>query len=200
VISESALGGEVYGLAFQRWKNWWENQEGVICFKGSVRTRFISGLGSESVHEVALRLNHTYGVPVIPGSSIKGILRSRILDETLANALFGSVKGAAFTEFQDAWWIPDNGTPLALDVMTVHHPEYYTGKDGTRQPPSDFDNPTPIPFLSVRGRFLFVARCMVPDPDGQWRSYLLNLMKDTLEIDGVGGKRSSGYGRFSFEP
>jgi CRISPR-associated protein Cmr6 len=162
--------------------------------KGRVATRLAVGLGDESVLEVGLRLNRSYGVPVIRGSAIKGVLRARIDDPDLAGFLFGSQEDSAFVVFQDAWWIPENRSPLAMDVITVHHPDYYS-KIG---PPTDFDNPNPVQFLSVRGAFLFVAEFLGDDPSGRWKTFLDNLLKDTLEKDGIGGKRSAGYGRFIF--
>jgi len=156
--------------------------------------RLATGLGNESVLEVSIRLSHSYGTPLIPGSALKGVLRSRIEEERLQNFLFGSQHESAFVEFQDAWWIPESRSPFALDVMTVHHPDYYAGRGA----PTDFDNPNPVQFLSVRGGFLFAARFLGEDPNGSWRAYVQKLLKDTLEKDGVGGKRSAGYGRFQF--
>src|ERR1700680_515711 len=36
-------------------------------------SRLIVGLGSENVLETGIRLHHTYGLPVIPGSALKGL-------------------------------------------------------------------------------------------------------------------------------
>ncbi len=152
------------------------------------------GLGGESVLEVGIRLNHCYGTPVIPGSAIKGIVRARIEDAALQGFLFGDQNGAGFVMFQDAWWIPENRSPLVLDVITVHHPAYYSGNG----PPTDFDNPNPVQFLSVRGSFLFIAEFLGNEESGHWKGYLESLLKETLENEGIGGKRAAGYGRLQF--
>ena len=114
--------------------------------------------------------------------------------------LFGGEDGdgdAGYASFQDAWWIPESQSPFKVDVLTPHHAEYYSG-DGDR-PPSEMDNPTPVPFLTVVGSFLFVAEFLADeDPGGQWKKFIRELMTDALEKDGVGAKRSSGYGRFRF--
>ncbi len=198
-VAEPRLDDGAYRLAYKRWENHWtQEQPGAFCMKGRVSSRVIVGLGSESVLEVGIRLNHTYGTPVVPGSAIKGVLRSRIEDERLADFLFGSLAAAAYTEFQDAWWVPENRSPFAVDVMTVHHPDYYGAKGTSIPSPSDFDNPNPVQFLSVRGSFLFVARFLGDDAGGAWGVYVRKLLQDTLEKDGIGGKRSAGYGRFLF--
>jgi CRISPR-associated protein Cmr6 len=170
-------------------------RRGRVLVRGRVAARLAMGLGGENVLEVGMRLNHCYGTPVIPGSAIKGVLRARIKDLQLQEFLFGNQESTAFTTFQDAWWMPESRSPLVLDVITVHHPDYY--RDGKR-PPTDFDNPIPVQFLSVRGSFLFIAEFFGKEDHGRWKAYLERLLKDTLEKDGIGGKRSAGYGRFQF--
>ena len=39
----------------------------------STAGRLIVGLGSENVLETGIRLHHTYGLPIIPGSAFKGL-------------------------------------------------------------------------------------------------------------------------------
>lgn len=196
-LTETRLDDSLYRLAYQRWEQHWSSPEaGRIVLKGRVAGRLAMGLGGESVLEVGIRLSHCYGTPVIPASAIKGVLRARIADANLQKFLFGAQEGAGFLVFQDAWWVPDSRPPLAMDVMTVHHPEYYVGEPP--RPPTDFDNPNPVQFLSVRGAFLFVAEFLGDDPSGRWQAYVEKLLKDTLEKDGIGGKRSAGYGRFQF--
>jgi CRISPR-associated protein Cmr6 len=41
--------------------------------------RLIVGLGNESVYETYMTLHHTYGIPYIPGSAVKGVLRSYVI-------------------------------------------------------------------------------------------------------------------------
>lgn len=43
--------------------------------------RLIVGLGTQSVYEVGITLHHTYGIPYIPASAIKGALRSYWIEE-----------------------------------------------------------------------------------------------------------------------
>jgi len=196
LLPKSRLDDGAYRMAYQRWERHWSQEAAHrILAKGRVVGRLAMGLGDESVLEVGIRLSHCYGTPVIPGSAIKGVLRARIDDAGLRDFLFGSQESPAFVAFQDAWWIPDTRSPLVMDVMTVHHPDYYAGKGA----PTDFDNPNPVQFLSVRGRFLFVGEFLGDDASGHWKAYVERLLKETLETDGIGGKRSAGYGRIQLE-
>jgi CRISPR-associated protein Cmr6 len=43
--------------------------------------RLIQGLGIESVYETSITLHHIYGIPYIPASTIKGVVRSWIISE-----------------------------------------------------------------------------------------------------------------------
>jgi CRISPR-associated protein Cmr6 len=198
-VTEPRLDDAAYRLAYRRWEQHWSsNASSALSIIGRVHGRLAVGLGSESVLEVGIRLSHSYGTPIVPGSAIKGVLRSRMEDERLRDFLFGSQESPAFTDFQDAWWIPDSRSPLSLDVMTVHHPDYYSSRAAVIPAPSDLDNPNPVKFLSARGSFLFVVRFLAEDPKGQWLGYIRRLLRDTLENEGIGGKRSAGYGRFIF--
>jgi len=45
-------------------------------FEMKTASRTIVGLGQESVYETSIKLHRNYGVPVIPGSALKGVARS----------------------------------------------------------------------------------------------------------------------------
>jgi CRISPR-associated protein Cmr6 len=45
-------------------------------FELETKSRLVVGLGSESVLEVSIKLHHIYGIPYIPSSAIKGVLRA----------------------------------------------------------------------------------------------------------------------------
>src|SRR5262245_36457035 len=60
-------------------------------------------------------------------------------------------------------------------------------------PPTDFDEPVPVQFLTLHCRFLFVIEA----PNASWKKYLRELLVDALQRNGVGAKRSSGYVKIS---
>jgi CRISPR-associated protein Cmr6 len=220
VLLKRAQGslGEVeplYRLAFERWsKNVPPGEE--VQASG----RIIIGLGGESVLETALTLHHTYGTPLLPGTALKGLAAhycNRVWGATdpeflletkdgsdgkprcgrYYQALFGAQDDAGHITFYDAWITPDSlRNSLVEDVMTPHHAQYYMGKGS--EAPTDFDEPNPVTFLSVRGRFRLAVGCDVPGEEGEkWRRLALRLLTGSLAHWGIGGKTNSGYGRFN---
>ncbi len=230
-----------YVSAFHRWQASLEAMDKSIsgsaiheCMK--VNGRLIVGLGLDSVLETGLALHHTYGVPIIPGSALKGLashycdhdwgysnelskdeqktlpatqqLLVEIADKFRTKTgevhrhLFGDGQGAGHVVFHDAWVLPESlrggATGILLDVMTPHHRGY--NEDG-KQPPTDFDDPNPVSFLSVSGKFLIAMSWECPeafDADAsRWLKLTWRLLCDSLSQWGVGGKTNSGYGRLA---
>lgn len=196
----------VYEPAFRRWK---EITEPMAHAEAKIENRLIVGLGAESALEAGLRLHYTYGTPLIPGSALKGLAShycARVWGKATAGfrkdgecyrQLFGATDDAGFVTFHDAWITPGSLVPesgLALDVMTPHHSKYYTG--GGDAPPSDFDDPIPWAFLSVRGTFYLAIECDDGTGEsGKWAKLAMRLLLEAAREWGVGGKTNSGYGR-----
>jgi hypothetical protein len=90
------------------------------------------------------------------------------------------------------------GMPIVLDVMTPHHPKWLDGS----VPPTDFDSPIPVPFLSVAGQFYMAVSWHGPASDQakNWTELALSLLRDALKDWGIGGKTTSGYGRLTLPP
>ena len=180
----------IYIEAYGRWKEIWDHAPNTLVVPLKVKKRLAVGLGERGAAKTGVRLHHTYGTPVIPGSSIKGVLR-RLLPKAgeAQNTLFGTDKEKAFVEWQDAWWIPEPGkTGFRLDVITPHHQDY-----PEKGPPTDFDSPVPVHFLSFTGSFLFVAQAASSEMMQASKQILI----EALDRNGVGAKRSSGYGRMT---
>jgi len=187
----------LYRKAFTRWEET-VREKGLCTVRASVMNRLALGLGNESVLENGCRLHRTYGVPVIPGSSVKGALRAGLLDiddyRQYETGLFGTPDRAGAVEVFDAWWDPEKstGSGLALDVVTVHHQDYYSGKDA----PKESESPVPVHFLTIKGTFLFAFRV---DGDVSWSDFVRELAFYVFDRKGLGAKKSSGYGRFRRE-
>jgi CRISPR-associated protein Cmr6 len=77
--------------------------------------------------------------------------------------------------------------------MTPHHLDYYSQK--SESPPTDFDSPTPVSFLSVSGTFEIVLGITSAEVDKVWLDIAWEILQDALKTHGIGGKTSSGYGR-----
>lgn len=214
--------GKTYTIFFRQWVD--SLPGNVLRADFEVDGRLVSGLGSASPIETGLRLHHTYGVPMIPGSALKG-LASHYCDQVWGakdtefkrcvkgsgpegssearpgkwfHDLFGDAEERGHILFHDAWILPTsmNGC-LQADVMTVHHPDYYQ-KAGGAGGPTDFDDPTPIPFLSVRGKFRLAVGCDVPGEVGtEWANLAMKILEGALSDWGIGGKTAAGYGRMA---
>lgn len=182
--------------------------------------RLIVGLGNESVYETSMTLHHIYGIPYIPGSAIKGVVRSYIIakefgkDEDnsldLKNAenralqdqgfcdIFGNESRQGKIIFFDAF--PIKVPKIEPDVMNVHYPDYY----GNNKYPADYQNPNPIFFLTVKdSAFLFMIGIKNKNNEiineGKFKGQNIlqvveNYLKEALSEHGIGAKTAVGYG------
>lgn len=166
----------------------------------------VSGLGRSHPVENGFAWHHLLGVPYLPGTSVKGIVRSyatcwlegdKKIDKSDLMRIFGprdkSIKVGSVI-FMDA--LPIMPVKLKAEVMTPHYGPYYTGADS--EPPGDWHSPVPIPFLAVDEdqEFLFgiLPRWRGGEKDCKLASKWL---AEALGVMGAGAKTSSGYGRFS---
>jgi CRISPR-associated protein Cmr6 len=187
--------GDLYDVFFERQKNALLQQQATLSQARTI-ARMVVGLGNESLLENNLCLHRTYGVPIIPGSALKGLCSSfahRFLGadwqkgSQAHQAAFGDTSTQGYVTFFDALPLPQTWT-LEREVMTVHHQDYYSGKEAA--PPADWDDPNPIPFISASGTFLLAFHA----PES-WSGAISELLEVALVHEGVGAKTSSGYGR-----
>lgn len=197
-----------YNNTFNRW---FELTSDANRFKQSAMTlenRLLIGLTGNAALETGCSLSRNYGMPYIPGSSVKGIARAWANQHLVGHSdeleqLFGTADSeqpyrvSGLVTFHDAWWIPDpvkkEHKPFVLDVVTTHHQDYYNGKkiDGEQVGPSDKDSPIPNHLLAVQGSFLFVL-------EGEPAAIELcqTLLEKALADNGIGAKTAAGYGYF----
>jgi CRISPR-associated protein Cmr6 len=157
--------------------------EELAVFDALSVSPFSTGLGLEHPLENGFAFLSPYGLPYLPGSSVKGVLRKALRDlageedgwdETAIVALFGSepadrdTSDDALQRGALAFWdvMPDiAGGALAVDIMTPHQAHYYQGKkkvnETAKQSPHESGEPTPIHFLTVPpdSGFAFHVRC-----------------------------------------
>jgi CRISPR-associated protein Cmr6 len=193
-----------YKTAFERWKNALSD---ALFLEATTRTPLAIGLGNSSPLENGLAIHHTYGTPYLPGSALKGLLR-RAADRYGLSAeqkavLLGegpdpkrkTQGNAAYVVYWDGWLDPASAQPYQKDVITVHHPDYY-GKGGAVWP-TDFDDPNPVAFLSVRPGVKFHIPITCPAENAQdWPHRAAEMLAWALERLGLGAKTNAGYGYF----
>lgn len=208
--------------AYEAFYDLWKRSlpEGCVRAIAEVRGRMVVGTGEKGVAEAGITLHHTYGVPFVPGSALKGLVSSfahlrleefaqpkvnRIHESKPGeehrpaapyHTLFGAENSAGYVTFFDALYIPNSAKenkPLAPDVITGHHGRYYVGDSPA--PPADWDRPTPVPFLTATGRYL-IALAGPPE----WSAAALEMLGMALNELGIGAKTAAGYGRMRLLP
>ena len=186
------------------------------CVETRTRTRLVVGLGLPHPTETGFLLDRISGSPYLPGSSVKGLLRAAA---RLAAAgelavqgeewtgedvrrIFGPELGGGETPrtgsvvFYDAF--PVAWPRLEVDILTPHHRGH---NDNKETPASDWDEPNPVPFLTLAPGtpfqfFLGPGDRTTFDTDFP---RLRELLQTALDLLGIGAKKSSGYGIFGEE-
>ncbi|MCI5222193.1 MAG: type III-B CRISPR module RAMP protein Cmr6 [Candidatus Electrothrix sp. AR4] len=171
--------------------------------------RFVSGLGSGHPYETGFIWHRTLGVPYLPGSSVKGLMRAWTGDwreeDDRVKYLFGSDPDREKEESADTGALivfdalPITPPKLELDILNPHYGPYY--ESNGEKPPADYHNPVPVFFLTVASGQAF-RFCLAPRPGTGTDSDVkegLELLKEALETLGAGGKTAVGYGTFQLD-
>lgn len=195
---------DFYLRAYQRWHMLTSDRLRFLSLHLELETRLFVGLTGAGMLETGCAVSHSYGMPYLPGSSIKGVVNAFVRasdfgseQDAVCDALLGREPTedepdglAGAVNFHDAWWVPGSAaTPFAEEVVTTHHLDYY-GKDGAT-PATDLDSPVPNAQIAVRGRFLFVLEGAVA-----WLPLVKEMSMAALTQNGIGAKTRSGYGFF----
>ncbi|QYX66660.1 type III-B CRISPR module RAMP protein Cmr6 [Shewanella putrefaciens] len=190
-----------YKNAFNRWFDLTSDASRFTQSAMMLENRLLIGLTGQGALETGCSLNRNYGMPYIPGSSVKGIARAWANQHLAGHSdeleqLFGTADSeqlhrvSGLVTFHDAWWVPEpkvkEHKPFVLDVVTTHHQAYYNGK---QDKPSDKDSPIPNHLLAVQGSFLFVL-------EGEPTAIELcqTIVGKALADNGIGAKTAAGYG------
>lgn len=133
------------------------NVDASICLKPEWRLAL--GIGGASVYETSITLHHIYGIPYLPASAVKGIVRSYIIEEMFNDEedqailckefcdMFGCLKEheviknknkkkypsyyKADREGKITFFdaFPTDKINISLDIMNVHYKEYYNSQE-----------------------------------------------------------------------
>ncbi|MCS7219857.1 MAG: type III-B CRISPR module RAMP protein Cmr6 [Anaerolineae bacterium] len=207
-VRKAAPDGKLLEGFRQRWQELVAAFQGEI-FEATTEWRLIVGLGQKGPLEVGFTFHRLYGIPIIPGSALKGLARAyAYLVERRGESdidfcdIFGRAPKLEETSqagkaiFFDA--IPLSQPQFDLDIMNPHYPKYYQGDE----PPTDWQSPVPIYFLALKPGSCFafaVGWRGLLDSEGQrLRSLAVKWLKAGLEELGAGAKTSAGYGYFYF--
>lgn len=181
---------------------------------------FVTGLGQAHPLENGFAFLNPYGLPYLPGSGVKGVLRqaarelasgawgdSKGWNELSINALFGLEEAVTQTQHHRgalSFWdvLPQLKTGrLHIDIMTPHKNHYYHQGEA----PHDSENPIPILFLTIppNTEFTFHVQCnqellkkIAPDLLNEqcWKGLLKSVFEHAFDWLGFGAKTAVGYG------
>ncbi len=213
----------VYKSSYESWEAGLKADPNTVVWNQTLAGRMVLGLGDENVLEAGLRFEQPYGMPTIPGSSVKGVFRSFVCDRygeqpgspwypgdlkrrrrdqrtpdmgAAFRVVFGDFDEATYLQFFDARWVPGSnpdqnrrGSPFVRGILTCHHMDYYGGQN---KPPADYDDPNPVSFLAVTGKFTFAVR----GPNPSWAKRVSAGIQEALATQGIGGKTRTGFGVF----
>lgn len=183
---------------------------------------FVTGTGINHPAENGFNWHPTLGVPYLPGSSVKGLLRawlewqaseeeqsesSPTNDQTLISDWFGQASQAGEDTgkageliFFDA--LPVEAPTVGLDIMTPHMGKWYESgqKEMTSETiPADWHTPVPISFLVCKSAKLSFAIAPRSKKSQQWVDDALAQLEQALNWLGAGAKTAVGYGYMSFD-
>lgn len=157
--------------------------EASLRFEAIAAAPFTTGLGNEHPLENGFAFLNPYGLPYLPGSGIKGVLRQAARElasdewgeseweETAITFLFGKESEDGETEHLRGaltFWdvIPQiKGDKLVVEIMTPHQSHYYQQRNdreaGSSTSPHESGQPNPITFLTVPpgSGFVFHVQC-----------------------------------------
>lgn len=176
--------------------------------------RFVTGMGREHPLENGFAWHHTLGVPYLPGSSVKGLLRAWLREEDgkltkdwrghdtweetpELKQQFGSLGQTGHVILLDM--LPTSPPQLDVDVMTPHYGDYY--QKGAI--PGDWHSPVPISFLTVAPgcswQLGIIPAGGVRSLDEETLNSLAKNLLEAMEVCGAGAKTAVGYGRFELD-
>lgn len=181
---------------------------------------FTTGLGNEHPTENGFSFLAPYGIPYLPGSGIKGAMRSAACElkegvdgehpqwtDALIDELFGREEvssGDAGRSGSLIFWdvIPQlRGNRMGVEIMNPHYGEYYQNS-GT---PNDAGSPIPIFFLTVPPESSFTFHVQrrpgrtESDLDAGWQALIEELFTYAFDWVGFGAKTSLGYGAMRYD-
>lgn len=162
----------------------------TCCFRAKLISRLAIGLGIPNRAENGFWLDQIHGLPLIPGSVLKGVSQDYALiarnkwpgtevfrHDPELTALFGAqtpktpdkhfqARQGHVVFFEALPVLADKANPFDLDIINPHYQPYYSeGK-----PPADYYSPVPIVFLTIQLGVTFQFALAARDADYTWKT------------------------------
>lgn len=199
----------------------------IFTYPAIASSPFATGLGNEHPLENGFSFLAPYGLPYLPGSGVKGVIRkaaeeliewgeARGWNEEAIRTFFGPgeedptrdsdpQQGALY--FWDVIPTPpasikNDKALLTVEIMTPHLGEYYKGNDT----PNTSLTPSPLNFLAIAAEasFTFHVECnptrLSPEQQSNWQQLIEAAFTHAGKWLGFGAKTAVGYGRMRLDP
>ncbi|GEM_PF-2448426 len=213
-----------YQSFFNRWSSMLDAIS-AVQIKGKVLWRLVVGLGTGSVLETSMTLHHIFGVPYIPGSALKGVVRACYINRNYEGYTKQWDENDPKEEDKkrryrtlDAYLENNNQEFLALfgsegrkgkvtflDAYSTRFPTlemdimnpHFQDYYSEGKAPADWLSPVPVKFVTVAkgSEFIFPFKT----EDNSLRRLVEELIKEALTDSGIGAKTAVGYGYFNIE-
>lgn len=152
------------------------------------------------VYNLGMYFDYTSGLPVIPGSSIKGMLRSAIEEwDFLADYKpnNGVTREEIIKTVFEGEGLSIYDRDIFLDAIPIRVDNKLFGEDYITHHPNPLQNPNPVRFLRVNPGVTYQFRFILRDNDnGLKADFKEDLFKAIICTFGLGAKTNVGYGQF----
>ncbi len=169
---------------------------------------FVTGMGLSHPVENGFLWHHTLGVPYLPGSSVKGMIRAwakhwQDVDDKDIERIFGNDDkaddGASAGNIIVFDALPTEPLKLYIEVITPHTGDWRIAtKPTAANAPADWISPVPIPFLAVKegAKFQFAMAKRTSKTTDEDLEKAYKYLEHALKWIGAGAKTAVGFGRF----
>lgn len=152
------------------------------------------------VYNLGMYFDYTSGLPVIPGSSIKGMLRSAIEEwDFLADYKpnNGVTREEIIKTVFEGKGLSIYDRDIFLDAIPIKADNKLFGEDYITHHPTPLQNPNPVRFLRVNPGVTYQFRFILRNNDnGLKADFKEDLFKAIICSFGLGAKTNVGYGQF----
>ncbi|ALO30432.1 type III-B CRISPR module RAMP protein Cmr6 [Porphyromonas gingivalis] len=155
---------------------------------------------SPEVYNLGMYFDYTSGLPVIPGSSIKGMLRSAIEEwDFLADYKpnNGVTREEIIKTVFEGKGLSIYDRDIFLDAIPIRVDNKLFGEDYITHHPNPLQNPNPVRFLRVNPGVTYQFRFILKDHGEKLTvDFKTKLFKAIICTFGLGAKTNVGYGQF----
>lgn len=152
------------------------------------------------VYNLGMYFDYTSGLPVIPGSSIKGMLRSAIEEwDFLADYKpnNGVTREEIIKTVFEGKELSIYDRDIFLDAIPIKADNKLFGEDYITHHPNPLQNPNPVRFLRVEPGVTYQFRFILKDHGEKLTvDFKTKLFKAIICTFGLGAKTNVGYGQF----